>query len=215
MKKTVALVALNAFNRKNLELKTILVLIALPLLLSRSVPPAHAADRVLQVLGKCGNADAQYDGNGKRGRSHLISFAPTGFAGFVLEGVEGLKISNLRNILVAFDPPAEGTSEFVFRVKTSTGKIQNFTIGSNNSPSLPNLPTDIVQGAPDSLQVSFQSRDLINDKSNLHPDDIIAKCSFLFSCNKKNSRQDQFISVVFYNGMLTSLVLDPVTCNLK
>jgi hypothetical protein len=86
MKKTPALVALDALNQKNRRLKTSLVLLVLSLLLSTSVQPAHAADRVLQVLGKCGNADALYDGNGKKGRSHLISFAPTGFAGFVLEG---------------------------------------------------------------------------------------------------------------------------------
>ena len=35
--------------------------------------PASAADRVFQVLGVCGLADVQYEGNRKKGRCRLMT----------------------------------------------------------------------------------------------------------------------------------------------
>ncbi len=188
----------------------------LSMLILSSQTSALAEGRILQVLGVCGApfADAQFVGNRKHGRTHLVSFGPTGFAGFFIEGLEGVKISNLATIFLHFAPPPEGTSTFVMRIKTDDKKVQNFTIGPDTDSALPNLPTDIT--LPDgSKDINIQRASLTGGKSQLTTDDTIAKVSFLFSCDKANSKQELFIDDVYYAAQKVSLVLDPITCNLR
>ncbi len=52
-----------------------------------TIPSALAANRVVQLLGRCGLAKAEYLGNRKHGDTALSSFSPDGEAGIVLEGV--------------------------------------------------------------------------------------------------------------------------------
>lgn len=204
-----------AFNHTVVRQKILLVPLLLSILLGANVQSTTAADRVFQVLGACGQADVQFEGNRKRGRSRLISYQPNGDAGFVLDGLEGVRVSALQNILVGFEPPAAGSSTFIMRVKTQANKVQQFLIGDDSSTNLPNLETDPISGAPQSLSVSIQSADLVGGKSKLHPDDVIAKLSFLFSTNKKNTTVEQHVELVVYSFQPVSLLLDPVTCNLK
>jgi hypothetical protein len=94
---------------------------------------ALAQGRVLQVLGVCGgSADAEFVGNRKRGRTHLVSFAPTGFAGFFLEGLEGLKISGLSTIFLNFAPPPDGTSTVNLWCDQSFRDARKFNLISPN-----------------------------------------------------------------------------------
>jgi hypothetical protein len=211
MKKLPAQIKASSLHQKNLQLVLPVVLSSI---MASIAQPAHAADRVLQVLGVCGAADAQYEGNRRHARSRLISFGPEGFAGILIEGVEGLKVDALRGLSVVFTLP-DAPSTFTLRIKTKGGKIQNFSIGDESS-NLPNIPTGPVQGGEQNeRQFTVQQDILIGGKSKLNPDDTIAKYSFLFSCNKKNSRSEQFVDSVFYGTAPVSLVLDPITCNLK
>lgn len=185
----------------------------MPSMLGATAQPGLAADRVVQILGVCGQADAQLEGNRRHVRTKLVSFQPDGFAGIVIEGVEGQRVDALKTLSLVFDPPAAGTSTFVLRIKTNGGKVQQFAIGDPNI--LPNIPTSPVPGSPSELQISAQTTDLLGANSTLKPDDIVAKYSFLFSCNKKNSRAEQNVESVFYGITPVSLLLEPITCNLK
>lgn len=187
--------------------------LTLSILIGASVQPAPAADRVVQLLGVCGLADAQFEGNRRHIRSRLISFQPDGYAGIVIDGVEGQRVDALKNLALVFEPPAAGISTFVLRIKTKGGKVQQFAIGDPNT--LPNIPSEPVPGSPTDRQISVQSSDLLSANSTLKPDDIVAKYSFLFSCNKKNSRAEQYVESVFYGITPVSLLLEPITCNLK
>ncbi len=182
-------------------------------MLGTTAQPGQAADRVVQLLGVCGQADAQFEGNRRHVRTRLISFQPDGFAGMVIDGVEGQRVDALNNLSLVFEPPAAGTSTFVLRIKTKGGKVQQFAIGDPDT--LPNIPTSPVPGSPSELQISVRASDLLGANSVLKPDDIVAKYSFLFSCNKKNSRAEQNVESVFYGITPVSLLLEPVTCNLK
>jgi hypothetical protein len=109
------------------------------------VTPAWSADRLFQVLGACGNANAQYSGNRKHGSTQLSSNQSDGVAGFVIERLEGKSISELQNVDVDFEPPATaGVSTFILRVLVAGpngDRVQRFTIGPDSDPDLPNLPT--------------------------------------------------------------------------
>lgn len=191
---------------------TVLAL-ALSMLIGASAQPALAADRVVQLLGVCGLADAQFEGNRRHVRTRLISFQPNGYAGIVIDGVEDQRVDALKNLSLLFEPPAAGTSTFVLRIKTKGGKVQEFAIGEPNT--LPNIPAEPVPGSPTDRQISVQASDLLGANSTLKPDDIVAKYSLLFSCNKKNSRAEQYVENVVYGTRPVSLLLDPITCNLK
>ncbi|HEY9683587.1 MAG TPA: hypothetical protein V6C89_20195 [Drouetiella sp.] len=182
-----------------------------------AVQPSCTANRVVQVLGVCGNGDAIVEGNRRHARSRLISFQPDGFAGMVIEGVEGLRIDALQPTNVAFEAPATaGTSTFVLRIKTQSGKIQNFLISSDSTTSLPNLsPIPIPGGSAREFQVIATPSELVGGKSNLTSDDIVAKYSFLFSSNTTGSKAEQFIEGLFYGVAPVSLLLEPLTCNLR
>jgi len=184
---------------------------------SNSMRPATAADRVQYVLGRCGNADAEFIGNRRRGASELISFAPDGDAGIVLLGVEGKTISELSGFFAAFEPPPTAGYKFHLRVKVAgedSNRIQSFTIGPDNNPNLPNLPTS-NDGAEGKRGVNINRVDLLSAKSKLKATDVILKISFIFSASKKNTKEILFIDAVGYGGLPVYLVLEPVTCNLK
>ncbi|CAN5270715.1 hypothetical protein BH10CYA1_BH10CYA1_36700 [soil metagenome] len=186
---------------------------------SSSVQPATAADRIVQILGRCGNSSAQYIGNRRHGGSELISFAPDGDAGVVIEGLEGKKISQLNTIFAAFEPPKIDTSyNFHLRIKVAdpeVNRIQNFTIGPDNNPNLPNLPTRNDSSDGSIQGINIQRHLLLEGKSKLKETDVILKVSLIFSSAKKNTKETLFIDEVRYAGFPVYVLLEPVTCNLK
>lgn len=214
MKQISLLNAVNQIPRSGLKLGIVFLSMAIATAAASNLP-ALAANRVVQVLGKCGSASAQYLGNRKHGNTELISFQPSGDAGIVIEGLEGKTISELQTIFIAFEPPEIlGTYTFVLRIKVAgeqSDKIQNFTIGPDSNPNVPNLPTD-TDG--DTQSVNISSLDLVGGKSKLTGNEVVRKVSFLFS-SAKVSKQTLFIDDVRYAGFPVYLLLEPVTCNLK
>jgi len=200
--------------RQRLSRALLSVIFTLPLVTSA---PVLAAERILQVLGACDRADAQYVGNRKHGRTELTSFQPSGDAGVLIEGVEGKTISQLATVVVEFEPPATaGSSTFILRIKVeglNGDRVQRFTIGPDTDPDLPNLPTRPVDG--NRLEVQIPRNALLDEKSKLKLTDKITKYAFLFSTTKTNSTQVQHIDHVFYAGSPIYVVLEPLTCNLR
>jgi hypothetical protein len=185
--------------------------------------PAFAADRVLQVLGACNNGKAQFIGNSKKGRSQLTSPSNVDDAGFFLENLEGKTISQLSSISIGFQrPDGVGVSEFLLHVRVAgaqADKIQNFIIGAPdpNHPDLPNLPVREPSESGFTVDLNVHASELVGGKSNLQDSDVIKKLSFVFHSTSPTPLQNrtQYIDDVYYAGSRVSLVLDPVTCNLR
>lgn len=182
--------------------------------------PANAADRLVQLLGRCGASDAQFIGNRRHGSIELTSFSPDGDAGVVIDGLEGRSISELQNIAMSFEPP-QGTnvSTFILRVTVQNpgkpDKVQRFSIGPDFNPNLPNLPTRNDNDDGTKQLVSVSRTALLQEKSKLKGSDVITKVSFIFSATKKGGRAVQFVDEVLYGGLPVYPLLQPVTCNLK
>lgn len=185
--------------------------------------PVLAADRVLQVLGACNGGKAQFIGNSKKGRSQLTSASNVDDAGFFLENLEGKTISQLSSIFVGFQrPDGVGVSEFLLHVRVAgaeADKVQNFIIGAAdpNHPDLPNLPVREPSEPGFSVDLNVHASELVGGKSNLQDSDVIKKLSFVFHSTSPTQLQNrtQYIDDVYYAGSRVSLVLDPVTCNLR
>jgi hypothetical protein len=141
---------------------------------------------------------------------------------FVIDGLAGKSISELQNVDVDFEPPEDaGVSTFILRILVAGpngDRVQRFTIGPDNDPELPNLPTRKLDPNSNVLLVSIPQDRLLEEKSKLKGADKITKFAFLFSSNGTSARpkeQVQFIDSIFYGAMPVYVLLEPLTCNLR
>ena len=210
------LVSLNSKVISISKQRTVVALSAMCALSIMSSTPAFAAERVFQLLGACNGGRAEFSGSSKKGRSQLSSAMADAIAGFFLDGVEGKTVSQLSTISVTFEPPDSATAtEFTMRIRVAgseVDRIQNFHIGNETFKNLPNLPTRKTGAG---YEVLILPEQLIGGKSRLTGDEVIKKISFIFNSKATGAVYKQFIDAVEYDDAPVSLLLDPVTCNLR
>ncbi len=189
-------------------------MLALPLCFSSQ--PANA-NTVVQTLGACNGAQAQFLGNTHKGRSQLTSFGPDSYAGFFLSGISGTTIKNFKFLLATFETPADAsTYEVTLRVVVQglPNRVQNFSVGADSNPLLPNLPTD----QSGTRQVAdFNGGNLVGGKSSLSENDVIEKVSFIFNSTEKVTGRATKCLIVdtSYDDKVLPLSLETPRCNLK
>lgn len=195
------------------------LVIALPVSIT-TLPSAQAqsSNRVVQELGACNAATAQFIGNAHKGRSQLTSSAPDGIAGFIFDGLRGTTVKQLATLDVDFEPPKDvSTYEVTLRVLVAgvPNRVQNFTVGADDNPNLPNLPTTKF-GDVQELHV-LNGPTLLGDKSKLAENDVIEKISFIFHGTKNVNGKAVICNVIdtAYAGGRLPTSLERVTCNLR
>ncbi|RTL35599.1 MAG: hypothetical protein EKK48_28310 [Candidatus Melainabacteria bacterium] len=200
----------------SLPFRTVFLSLMLAVPLCMTMSSAASAD-VIQTLGACNGGKAEFIGTQRRGRAQLTSFGPNSYAGFYLNGIAGTTIQRLQALLVDFVPPRDAsTYEITLRVAVAgqPNKVQNFTVGADSNPNLPNISTG---NAGDLYRLDIDGSDLVGKKSKLSPKDTITKLSFIYNATDKVNGQGTVCSTVnvIYNQQLVPLSLDPPTCNLK
>lgn len=200
----------------SLPFRTVFLSLMLAVPLCMAMSTTASAD-VIQTLGACNGGKAEFIGNISRGRAQFTLFGPNSYAGFYLNGVAGTSIQRFQEVVIDYLPPQDlSKCEITLRVAVAglPNRVQDFTVGADSNPNLPNLRAVQAGGI---YRLRFDGSDLVGKKSKLSPKDTITKVSFIFNAtaNANGDMTPCFTLNVLYNDNLLPISLTPPTCNLK